>query len=138
MFTPPYVQHDLPALIEHAHAEEIPLPVWTPESLEALASTTAAKYGLNRHRFVETLRCESAGFTFVEGQSGVPDSTGPNNREDSWGVAQFHMPSTLKDASGEVMSKEEAQDPAQAIDAAGFNFSIGNASSWTCFRNLPR
>lgn len=122
-----------PSFIAVAHAAELPEPVWDPASLEAYARKKAQEYGINETHFVRTLSCESEGFTVVDGQSEVLDAKGPNGREDSWGIAQFHMPSSLETASGREITKEIAQDPAQAIDAAAFNFSTGNARHWSCF-----
>lgn len=110
---------------------------WTPALLETLARTTAQKYGVNEYALVETLRCESMGFTWND-QSLVPDAKGPRGREDSWGIGQFNMPSDLKTADGREITKEIALDQPEAIDAAGYNFSIGKASRWSCYNALSR
>lgn len=115
-------------------ASEVEVVDWTPEATRAFAEKVAEKYGLD-WRFVETLRCESIDFTW-NGQSLVPDSNGPGGHEPSYGIPQFYQPSSLETADGRVVTKEIALNIPEAIDAAGYNFSIGNAPHWTCFRNL--
>ncbi len=115
-----------------AHAEVKPVVV----SIDQLITDAAKRHHLNREHLYRTLECESAGFTDVAIQSFVPDTTGPNGRENSWGVAQFHLPSGLTTSSGEIITKEIAIDPEKAIDAAAYQFSIGNASQWSCYNKL--
>lgn len=131
----PLITTYIPPIVPEAHAEVV-IPIeWTPERIEEEARTVATRYGIDEWAFVETLRCESIGFTWND-QSLVKDPEGPNGREPSYGIPQFYQPSSLKTAQGEVITKEIALDIPQALDAAGYNFSVGNASHWTCFRNL--
>lgn len=104
---------------------------WTPELIESFALETAKKYHIDEDEFVETLRCESCGFIDPKIQSGHYKN---GVREQSFGIAQFNLPSGLKTASGEEITYEIAIDPEQAIDAAGYNFSIGLQDRWTCWR----
>lgn len=53
-------------------------------------------------------------------------------REDSWGLAQIHLP------SHPTITKEQAQDPAFAIRFLADNLSKGNGNMWTCYRMLSR
>lgn len=129
------------ALTTHtAEAAETPAKValaWTPETIEAMAYEKAVKYHLAHPKtFVETMRHESLGFISKDIQSGYyrPDGS----REPSFGVCQFYIPSSLKTADGFAVTKEVAVDPEKCLDAAAYNFSIGNASEWTEYRKLTR
>lgn len=107
--------------------------IWTPEIAEEFARETAREFGLHEERFVKTLKCESAGFKDPKIQSGHYYK---GKRETSYGYAQFNLPSGLKTEDGRTITYEIAVDPEEAIRAAGYNFSIGNASHWTCWRML--
>lgn len=131
----------IPSLTETVVAQEMTLMeeaqlnvrTFTPEELEYIAREVAQKYDINEEDFVDTLSCESLGFTWND-QSLVVTKSGA--RETSYGIAQFYMPSVLKTADGQTMTKEMALRPYTAIDAAGYNFSIGNATQWSCYRAL--
>lgn len=86
---------------------------------------SAERYGINESHLYKTLRCESQNF--------VDPLIHNDKRENSWGYAQFNLPTDLKTATGATITKEIAIDPQQAIDAAAYNFSIGKWSRWTCF-----
>lgn len=49
-------------------------------------------------------------------------------REQSYGLAQIHLPSNPE------VSKEEAQDPEFAIEFMAQKFQDGKAERWTCYR----
>lgn len=108
---------------------------YTPEALKEYAYTAAVIHRLkDAELFVKTLECESMYFKH-KGQSLVR-ANGPFGREPSYGVAQFYIPSGLKTKDGDYITKEVALHPLKAIDAAAYNFSIGNAKHWTCYRKL--
>lgn len=101
----------------------VPSPVLSPEiahaevlDIDQLITLSSTKEGINREHFYKTLECESAGFTDVAIQSYVPDPTGPNGREDSWGLAQIHLPDHPD------VSREMAQNPSFAIPYAAHLF----------------
>lgn len=96
--------------------------------LEAYIYEAAAREGVKGVRLYHTLYCESGLQPNI--QSSVPDPSGPNGREDSWGIAQIHLPSHPE------VSRENALDPIWAIDWAAYQFSQGNARWWTCWRLL--
>lgn len=76
-----------------------------------------------------TIICESSASTTR--QSEHLDPTGPNGREDSWGLVQIHLP-----AHPDV-SREEATDPDFALVFMAKNFARGEAvrqQMWTCYR----
>lgn len=89
----------------------------------------AERYGINEIKFTKTLECESANLTH-NGQSYVVAIDGPNGREDSWGIAQIHLPSHPE------ITRDQALDPAFALDFAARRFAQGHASDWTCYRIL--
>lgn len=121
------------ALVSTAQAEGGLLPpvhifmqVAAAPDIEEMVRDTQRDYGLS-DSFYNTLKCES---NFENIQSLVPDVTGPNGREDSWGVAQIHLTAHTD------VTREEALDPAFAIPWAAQQFKMGNAELWTCYRNL--
>lgn len=90
-----------------------------------LITQAATKYGVSQDHLYKTLFCESGGF--------IDPAIHNGNGENSWGYAQFNLPTDLKTALGATITKEVAIDPYQAIDAAAFNMSIGNQTRWTCW-----
>ncbi|RJQ33857.1 hypothetical protein C4568_03590 [Candidatus Parcubacteria bacterium] len=95
--------------------------------LEALARDTARRNGLNEELFIKTLECESAGWQNIQSQ--IPGN-GPNNREDSWGVSQIHLPSHPE------ITREQALDPEFAIAWMAEEWVKGNEWKWTCYRKM--
>lgn len=63
-------------------------------------------------------------------QSYVKNSSGPNGREDSWGLVQIHKPSWPQ------FTHEEITDPDFAINFMAKQMSEGNSKIWTCYRML--
>ena len=115
-------------------AQEVRIEVaidWTKERLEQELRTVAKKYNVSYEKLHRTVACESGFKTDI--QSGHRLSYG---REESWGIAQFHLPSKNRTADGKVITKDMALDPAIALDAMAYHFSTGNAKAWTCYRDL--
>lgn len=112
-----------------AHAAEIEIV-----SIDEEITQAAKKYGVSHTELYDTLECESAHFTVLDGQSFVKDPAGPNGRENSWGIAQFNLPTDLTTADGRTITMEIAITPEEAIDTAAYNFSIGKAARWSCYR----
>lgn len=96
-------------------------------TIEVLVRTAQAKYGLS-DTFYRTLKCESDGWQNV--QSYIAHAGGPNGREDSWGVAQIHLPDHPE------VTKTEAMDPLWAVDWAAEEFAGGNAHLFSCYNAL--
>lgn len=122
-------------MVHVAEAAETPIVETVSLSPGDLITEAALKYGVNRQHLYDTLDCESKGFIDPAIQSGWYRN---GVRENSWGYAQFNLPSGLKTADGREITKEIAIDPKEAIDAAAYNFSVGNADHWTCFRDLHK
>lgn len=96
-----------------------------------MITASAHRYGVDRESLYKTLDCESVHFADPAIQSGYYYK---GVRENSWGYAQFNLPSSLKTADGRTITKEIAVNPEEAIDATAYNFSIGNAGQWSCYR----
>lgn len=114
----------IPAPIVQTVVQTTPM---STSSVRALIEASASKYGVNEVQLRNTLWCESQ---YKVGQSEYPDVNGPNGREDSWGVAQIHLPDHPD------VSREQAQDIPFAVDWAAKEFAAGRATQWTCYRLL--
>ena len=99
--------------------------VWTTEEVKQLAITKAKKYGLHKKRFLATLECEN-GFR-AKGQS---EHYYKGVREDSWGVAQIHLP------AHPTITREMAEDPEIALEFMAQKWSNDEASLWSCYTML--
>lgn len=118
----------------------LPMPVATTTlfvvkkpviSMEAYVTGLVEATGLSenlKYQMFETIRHESAGFQNI--QSKFPSATGPNGREDSWGVCQIHLP------SHPTVSREMALDPAFCVPWMAEKFAKGEQSLWTAWRDL--
>jgi hypothetical protein len=88
----------------------------------------AGLYAVSESQMLATIKCES--INFKGGQSGYPDPTGPNGREDSWGLVQIHLP------DHPTITREQALNDAWAIEWMAKEFSLGHQTQWTCWRAL--
>lgn len=104
---------------------------WNRARIEEEIRKVSEKYGVSYTKMYNTIQCESGFDTDIQSHH-----TLSYGREQSWGLAQFHIPSRNRTASGEVITKEMALDPAIALDAMAYHFSVGNAKAWTCYRKL--
>lgn len=97
--------------------------------MRELIHEAAKSYGVDEQKLTKTLECESVNLTY-NGQSYHKVANGPNGREDSWGYAQIHLPSNPN------VTKEQALDPAFAVDFAARSFAEGHMRRWSCYRLL--
>ncbi len=125
----------LAALIPSAYAFAPTEParvetVLAPKALTApeLARSIALKHGLNADTFVLVMKKESN--NWENGQSHVPHKGGPNDREDSWGDCQIHLPDHRN------ITKEQALDPEWCFEWSASQWEKGNAHLWTEYRKL--
>ena len=121
-------------VVEASEPQEVRIEViidWTPERIKQEIRAAADKYGVSYERMDKTIQCES-GYN-INIQSHHILSYG---REQSYGIAQWHIPAGNRNAEGVLITKEMALDPIQALDAMAYYFSIGKASSWTCYRDI--
>lgn len=96
-----------------AEAAETPQVV----SIDALIHTTALKYHLNEQHLRAVIDCESDFVVDAVGDGGA-----------SIGLAQIHLPSHPE------ISREQAEDPAFAIDFMGKMWANGEEEAWSCYR----
>lgn len=123
-------------VVEEVKPEPKPVKIrtyinWTEERIKEEVWKRAEKYNTYPERMWKVIICESQ--LDIDVQSHHILSYG---REQSYGLAQFHLPSKNKTAEGKVITKEMALDPEIALDAMAYHFSIGNAKLWTCYRNI--
>jgi len=106
----------------------IPDPIekeWTQDEVKSFASSTAVKYGLNKTRFLEVIRCENKFYPTGQSQhyyKGI--------REDSWGAVQINL------YWNPEVTREQAEDPEFAIEWMAKKWSTGKAHLWSCWRTL--
>lgn len=86
----------------------------------------AEKYGVSYADMHRVVSCETAGTFDPKIQSYVPDSSGPGGREDSWGLAQIHLPA-------HNVTREQAQDMEFALNFMAKHFARGEHRMWTCW-----
>lgn len=94
------------------------------KSTSDLIQEYSVKYNVSAYLMSKVVQCESHG---VNGQSEFLDPTGPNGREDSWGIVQIHLP-----AHPEV-TKDEALDREFSIEWMAKKFSEGQSNIWSCY-----
>lgn len=105
--------------------------VWSKARIEEEIRKVSDKYGVSYTQMYNTIKCESGFDIDIRSQHILS-----YGQENSWGLAQFHLPSRNRTADGTVITKEMAIDPVIALDAMAYHFSIGNAKAWTCWRKL--
>ena len=98
--------------------------IWTPEMVRELATNKAKEYGLHTKRFLATIECES-GFESVQSNHYYK-----GEREESYGVAQIHLPSHPS------VTKEMALEPSFAVDWMAKQWVNDDAELWSCYRLL--
>lgn len=115
--------------VEEKQPELMLLPIRDPdEALEAKMRAYATKYGVPYEDVHGIVACET-GNTFDPGiQSFVAVPAGPNGREDSWGLAQIHLPSHPN------ITRAQATDPDFALDFLASHLAKGNHWMWACWK----
>ena len=90
------------------------------------------EYKVESDKIMKTLECENKSFDPLLQSGHVKNG----KREESYGLAQFHIPAGNKTKDGKVITKEMAQDPNIALETMVYYFSIGKARLWTCYNSL--
>lgn len=108
-----------------AHISPTPLP--PPVTIEQIAQSAAARYGIPFDSYWATIECEDPTLDPSQ-QSFVPDPAGPNARENSWGLAQIDL-----DYHPDI-TRAQAEDPYFATDYMARLFSLGDQSSFHAYR----
>lgn len=104
---------------------------WNEERINEEIETKAKEYNVNADTLKSVINCESQGSTTIQSyhyRNGV--------REESYGLAQWNIPSGNKTKNGIVITKEMAINPEIAIDTMAYYFSKGLQNKWTCWRNM--
>lgn len=90
-------------------------------------------------QMLTTIRCEAPKWKeegelryFYKGQSFIKT---PKGREESYGLAQWHIPSGNLKENGEPFTIQDAQDPDTALYEMGRYFEMNLQYKWTCWRN---
>ncbi len=97
-----------------------------PKTVNELVDYYSKQYDVSRDVMHTVIKCESLASTTV--QSFHKDPTGPNGREDSWGLVQIHLP------FHPTVTREQATDPEFAIRFLAKNLSQGQGKLWTCYK----
>lgn len=106
------------------------LPPTAPLTVDGLIAQSAQKYSVSGRLMAQIINCESQ---YVNEQSKVPDPTGPNGREDSWGLVQIHLHDRLGRVIHPGITRSMALDPVFSINYLALQLSLGNGGQWTCF-----
>jgi len=94
-------------------------------TVSSLITKYASKYGVSEAVMRKVIDCESQ---YQNIQSRIPKASGPNGREDSWGIVQIHLPDHPN------ITKAQALDKEFAINFLAKNLSTGKGRMWTCWR----
>lgn len=114
-------------LISYAKADMVIAPTQspTPLSISGKISYYASKYNVSEKVMRDVISCETAG-TFDPSIQSFAMKNGV--REDSWGLAQIHLPDHPE------VSKTQAQNPDFALNFMASYFSEGKQSQWSCWK----
>lgn len=99
---------------------------WTPERIKQEVLEKSNEYHVSFDQMWNTMLCENPKLDPTLQSYHVKNGV----REDSWGLAQIHLPSHPS------ISKKEATDPAFAIDFMAKGFASGDEWMWSCWRQL--
>lgn len=90
----------------------------TPPTLQEIVIARARAHGVDPNLALAIVKAESHFDPMV--QSAFKDSTGPNGREDSWGLVQIHLPDHPN------ITRAEAEDPLFAAEFLATELAKGN------------
>lgn len=127
----PQVELNDTSTIEIPNLSILPIVERRREVLKAV-SKLSKQYNVDSDKIMKTLECENKSFDPLLQSGHVKNG----KREESYGLAQFHIPAGNKTKDGKVITKEMAQDPHIALETMVYYFSIGKARLWTCYNSL--
>lgn len=102
-------------------------PIVATSTVFAKIDAVSAKYGVSRGMVYKIVACETAG-TFDPGIQSQIIKNG--KQEDSWGLAQIHLPDHPD------ISKEQATDPDFALDYLASKLSEHKGFLWSCYNQI--
>lgn len=108
------------------HIEDAPT---STTSIAAYTRQVQHEFGLGDD-FYKTMEYESWGFQNIQSQ--IPNSNGPNGKENSWGVCQIHLD------SHPTITMTQALSPAWCLSWSANEFKEGRAYQWTGWRLLQQ
>jgi len=115
------------AIAESANLHiENPSPIDSVEYIKDRIKTYSETYGVSEEVMNVVVACESQ-YNHTT-QSFVPDPTGPNSREDSWGLVQIHLPSHPN------ITKDQAVEIEFSLNFLADNLSKDNGRIGICWR----
>lgn len=107
-----------------------------------LVRIKGAQYGVSVPLMERIITCESNWNTTIQSKHRYTkdrprEGVFKGQREQSFGLAMWHIPAKNKKKDGTVITKEDALNPEIAIDTMAWYISEGKASIWTCYK-LPK
>lgn len=119
-----------PTVLANSTPEEYTFrPLNASRSVDEIIVDRSTHYGVSAPLMRQIVQCESQ---YRNIQSEIPSTTGPNGREDSWGVVQIHLPDWPE------ITRDMALDHEFAIDFLASKLSNNQGYLWTCYRNMVR
>jgi hypothetical protein len=98
-------------------------------------------YNVSFHEVERIMDCENTEYNpylqsrhrYTQGQvSRNPHWGNEGDREKSFGLVQIHLPAENK-WEGEIITKEQAQDPYFSIEFLAFQLARGKGNMWSCY-----
>lgn len=137
---------------QEIHIETIKIEVGRPDPIVEIASEPlpyrntvlrakvfeyAEYWGVDPMVMVDVINCENPEWNpYLQSRHKVPD--GANGQEDSWGLAQWHLPAGNVKENGEVITYEDAINPDISLYEMARYFSQGKAYLWSCYGILKK
>ena len=125
------ITQDLPMVYADVEVKPTlrPVETYTIEQVKLLTDFYGKKYSVDSDVMINVIQCETH---FRNKQSDIYKN---GVREESYGIAQFHLPSKNK-IDDKVITKEMALDPNIAVEAMAQIMSKGHYGKWSCYRKI--
>lgn len=103
--------------------------------MKRLLRRKAEEYGVSYYAMDAIVACESQYHVAIQSKhvytaKNVPRGYRVGDREQSFGLAQIHLPAHTH------VSKEQAVNPFYAADFLARNLAVGRSGMWTCAKQL--
>lgn len=109
--------------------------LYTLPELTELVFAAASEHGANPKQLLDTVKCE-AKKRMIEGVVYYDASAKSDFPEESYGLAQWHLPSKNLNFAGTTVTYAQATDAKYSIDLMASYFAAGKKSKWSCYRKL--
>ncbi len=107
-------------------ADTLPPKDYTKSGLTSLVYHYAEEYNVKPQTMINVINCEDTTWD-PKKQSDIVQN---GKREESYGLAQIHLPSNPD------VSLSQAQDPEFAIKFMAKEMAAGHANKWSCYRKI--